>query len=138
MTSIAVEPSAARKDDDPRSEAVRRFFAAIEAGDSDTLLQLLTPDAVTRWPQSGERVTGAMACVRIYENYPGGPPNYRVKRVSGAGETRVAELVADYGQDRWYVVSLVEFEGERIARMTDYFGQALPPPEWRREMVEVE
>jgi hypothetical protein len=138
MSTVTVESSAARQDDDERAETVRRFFAAIQAGDHDTLLEVLTPDAVTRWPQSGERVTGAMACVRIYENYPGGPPAYRVSRVSGAGEMRVAELIADYGEERWYSVSLVEFDGERIARMTDYFGQAFPAPEWRREMVDLE
>lgn len=40
------------------------------------LLEVLTPDAITRWPQSGERITGAMACLRVYQNYPGGPPRY--------------------------------------------------------------
>jgi hypothetical protein len=33
------------------------------------LLEILTPDAIA--PQSGERITGAMSCVRVYENYPG-------------------------------------------------------------------
>jgi hypothetical protein len=138
MTTDREQTSAAGQHDDPRAETVRRFFAAIQSGDSDTLLQVLTPDAVTRWPQSGERVTGAMACVRIHENYPGGPPAYRVSRVSGAGEMRVAELIADYGEERWYTVSLIEFDGERIAQMTDYFGQAFAAPEWRRELVELE
>jgi hypothetical protein len=26
----------------------------------------------------------------------------------------------------------------KIARMTDYFGQAFDPPAWRSEMVEIE
>jgi limonene-1,2-epoxide hydrolase len=138
MTTVSEEASAARQDDDPRAETVRRFFAALQSGDHDTMLEVLAPDAVTRWPQSGERATGAMACVRIYENYPGGPPAYRVSRISGAGEMRVAELIADYGEERWFTVSIVEFDGERIVRMTDYFGQAFPAPEWRREMVELE
>src|SRR3954470_20197937 len=99
---------------------------------------LLTPDAVTRWPQSGERVTGAMACIRVYENYPGGPPNYRVERISGGGQVWVSELAADYGDERWHVVSVMEFEGDRIARMTDYFGPECPAPAWRSEWVELE
>jgi hypothetical protein len=50
----------------------------------------------------------------------------------------VAELVADYGEERWHVVSVMEFEGDRIARMTDYFGPAFPAPAWRAEWVELE
>ena len=62
-----------------KAETITRFFEAIVAGDSATLLEILTPDAVTRWPQSGERITGALSCVRVHENYPGGPPSYQLR-----------------------------------------------------------
>jgi hypothetical protein len=119
-------------------ETINRFFEAIQAGEYSVLQEVLTPDAITRWPQSSERITGAIACVRVYENYPGGPPHYRVQRISGDGDVRVVELVADYGEDRWHVVSIVEFDGAPIARMTDYFGPSLPAPEWRQSLVEHE
>ena len=121
-----------------RRLAVGRFFDAIQAGDYEALAGLLTADAVTRWPQSGERITGAMSCVRVYENYPGGPPTYRVNRIVGDGELWVVELLSEYNGERWYATSVVEFRGMRIARMTDYFGQAFEPPAWRSEMVEVD
>ena len=127
-------PEAARQ----RSGTINRFFAAIQDGDYPVLLDVLTPDAITRWPQSGERITGAMACLRVYENYPGGPPRYRVQRISGGGDVWVAEVVADYGDERWHMASIIEFEGSRIARMTDYFGPSLPAPAWRKEWVERE
>ena len=59
---------------DDHRDAIAEFFRAIQDGDYPALLEGLTPDAITRWPQSSERITGAMACVRVYENYPGGPP----------------------------------------------------------------
>lgn len=121
-----------------RAETIERFFAAIQAGDYAVLLELLQPDAITRWPQSGERITGAMACVNVYQNYPGGPPDYRVQRITGQGDSWVAELTGDYGDERWYVVSLIEFDGPRIARMTDYFGPSFPAPAWREPWVEHE
>ena len=120
------------------AQTITRFFDAIAAGDSATLLEILTPDAVTRWPQSGERITGAMSCVRIYENYPDGPPRFRFERISGSGDTWVAEMVMTYGDDPWFGVSIVEFDGPRIARMTDYFGQVFPAPAWRAQWVERE
>jgi SnoaL-like domain len=124
--------------DTGHAETITRFFDAIAAGDSATLLEILTPDAITRWPQSGERITGAMSCVRIYENYPGGPPRFRFERITGAGDTWTAEMVLSYGEEPWYGVSIVEFEGQRIARMTDYFGPAFPAPAWRAQWVERE
>ena len=122
--------------DTDQAQTIRRFFDAIAAADSATLLEILTPDAVTRWPQSGERMTGAMSCVRVHENYPGGPPSFDFVRISGAGDTWIAEMVMKYGDEPWYGVSIVEFDGPRIARLTDYFGPAFPAPAWRAQWVE--
>ncbi len=138
MINDEVQPASGPDLDSLRREAISRFFAAVQAGHYAVLHEVLTPDAITRWPQSSERMTGAMSCVRVYENYPGGPPNYQVQRISGGGDVWVAELAADYGDQRWYTVSIVEFEGSRIARMTDYFGPTYPAPEWRRTWVERE
>ncbi len=123
---------------DQRRRAVERYFEAIQRGDGDELTALLTADAVTRWPQSGERITGAMSCIRVHQSYPGGPPKYRLNRVIGAGDVWTAELVSEYGDEQWWALSVLEFRGPRIAQMTDYFGQAFPAPEWRRDMVELE
>ena len=124
--------------DEQRRETIRRFFAAIQAGDGDVLQEVLRPDALTRWPQSGERMTDAMSCIRVYENYPGGPPSFSINRISGSGRVWVAELVSTYGDERWYTVSVIVFDGPQIARMTDYFGPSLPAPEWRSAFVELE
>ena len=122
--------------DPQRRETIGRFFAAIEAGDYAVLQEVLTPDAITRWPQSSERITSAMGCIRVYENYPGGSPSYAVLRVSGGGDTWVAALVGDYDDGPWYTVSIIEFDGAQIARMTDYFGPSFAAPEWRAAWVE--
>ena len=134
---VAVIP-AARQPDPQRVATITAFFAALRAGDYAALRRLLTADAITRWPQSGERITGALACVRVYESYPDGPPAYRVRRVTGEGDAWVAELSAEYGTEHWYAVSIIEFEGPLIARMTDYFGPAFPAPEWRQALVDPE
>jgi limonene-1,2-epoxide hydrolase len=141
--AVASEPVPNRADTtvrttggDRRSEAVERYFAAIQSEDYAVLEELLTPDAVTSWPQSGEQITGAMTCIRVYQNYPDGPPAARLARVAGEGDVRVAELRADYGVDPWYITSIFEFSGDRIARITDYFGPMLPAPDWRRQYVD--
>ena len=62
MTDFELDPQ--------RRKTISRFFAAIQSGDYAVLQEVLTPDAITRWPQSGERMTSAMSCMRVYENYP--------------------------------------------------------------------
>jgi len=138
MVYVASYPASEPDRDTERRATISRFFAAIESGDASSLQTILAPDAITRWPQSNERITGANACLRVHANYPGGPPSQRIQRISGAGDVWVTELVADYAGERWYTLSIIEFTGPRIARMTDYFGPNLPAPEWRREMVEID
>jgi hypothetical protein len=119
-----------------RASAVERYLAAVQQADAVALAELLAADVVTSWPQTGERISGAQACIRVYQEYPGGPPQCRIERVIGGGDVWIALLVADYGTERWYVTSICEFEGDRIARITDYFGPSMPAPEWRIEYVD--
>ena len=136
MSEAAVGSASSAADDHAKTETIGRYFAAILAGDYAALGEVLTPDAVTRWPQSGERIVGAGSCIKVYANYPGGSPAVHQLRVTGNGGTRVVESTVDYGDDRWHVVSIIEFDGPRIAGITDYFGPSLPAPEWRRQWVE--
>jgi hypothetical protein len=136
MIYIAVAPNSVPELREQRRKAIERFLAAIQAGDFAVLQEVLATDAVTRWPQTGERINGSLACVKVYQQYPGGPPNYRIERISGDGDVWVAEITAAYGSERWHVVSVIEFEGLRIARLTDYFAPSSPAPDWRKELVE--
>ena len=120
----------------PHPVTVERFFGAIQAADGATLAELLDPDSVTHWPQTGERITGAQACIRVYADYPGGPPAFRLERIVGSGDVWVAQFAADYGTESWFGLSICEFRGPRISRITDYFAPALPAPEWRRQYVD--
>jgi hypothetical protein len=138
LTELSEPPEpAAQAGLPPRhAETVARFFDAVQSGDYQLLHEILTPETITRWPQSGERITGALTCIRVYENYPGGSPKFSVQRVSGGGDVWVAEMLIEYGEDRWFAVTIFEFDGPRIARITDYFGPPLPAPAWREDYVD--
>jgi hypothetical protein len=138
MSQPAVAPasSAAFREGGSRAEVIRRYFAAITSGDHGSLRELLAPTAVTSWPQSGETITGAEACIRVYENYPGGPPVLEVERIIGSGDVWVAESAAQYGVEPWFVTSIFEFEGEQIVRIVDSSGPPIAAPEWRKAFVD--
>ena len=73
MSEVAAQSTSKAADNSARTETIERYFAAIAAGDSAALDEVLAPDAVTRWPQSGERIVGAGSCINVYENLSSRP-----------------------------------------------------------------
>jgi len=68
-------------------DAVDRFLAALATRDVATLSELIAPDAVEEYPQSGERLTGTTSWPRL-RNYPGGLPDAKLLAVAGGEEDR--------------------------------------------------
>ena len=94
------------------------------------------PDYVMEMPQSNERIRGRDAMRAMQEGFPT-PPQVRLRRVIGSGQTWVIEGVNDYGGDVWNVVLILEPDQDGlILRDTRYYGRHSDPPEWRSRWVE--
>jgi ketosteroid isomerase-like protein len=104
-----------------RSRQVARLFRAIEEADLRTMRRLMTRDVTTTWPQTGERFSGPERCAYRHASLPGGAYTYRLARVVGDGDTSTAELVARRNGRTWYLVAVIEFTGETVDRLTEYF-----------------
>ena len=113
-----------------------RTLAAMFAGDIDGATEAIADDGVVEWPQSGERIVGRQACSLVYKNYPGGSPSYDLRRVSGGGDLFVVEAIGQYGPDKTYLTSIIEFGGGKIIKQTDYFASPFEAPPWRAQWVE--
>ena len=74
----------------PDNRAIVERYARAIPGDFATLGELRHPDFVEDWPQSGERIRGHANYRAIHENYPGGLPDLKPKRILGS-------------EDRWVV-----------------------------------
>jgi ketosteroid isomerase-like protein len=141
-----------------RREILEGAFDAIDRNDIERMREFLTDDYVEEYPQSGERVVGLENLRSIVENYPGGleagrmvgqpdivgederyvmGPSMSVIHLAGSGDVWSGTAIARYPDgSRWYMAVFVEFRGDRIAKMTDYFAPELPAPEWRAQWVE--
>ena len=115
---------------------VEALIATLNAGDVDGMDDVFHEDAVMDWPQSGERIVGRQACLTVYHNYPGGPPRYELRRVTGGPDIFTVEAVGDYSGQKVYMTSIVEFRNGKIAKQTDYFADAFEAPAWRSQWVE--
>ncbi len=86
-------------------DVVDRFVAALAARDVEALADVLAPDAIEEFPQSGERFRGRDNIIGVASSFPGGLPKADLVTLAGS-------------EDRWVVTSLltvlkVEGSGDR-------------------------
>ena len=133
------------------------WVAMLVAADYDRLPELLHPDCVHDYPQSGERIRGIANIRAVFEQYPGGlggqdrdslrvtgdaerwamAPNFTLIRSSGAAGSYTSAMRARYPDgSEWYVISMYELVDGRQTRATFFFAQVFEAPEWRRPYTE--
>ena len=122
------------RDDDVRA-ALQRHWAASDANDFAAEHQIYDDHAVLEYPQSGERIRGRQ---RIQASRMAQPSKKRftVRRILGGGGLWISELVLTYDEQPVYVVSIMEFEGGKVVRETQYFGEPFEPGRSRAQWVE--
>ena len=122
------------RDHDLRA-ALQRHWAASDSDDFDAEHEIYEDDAVLEYPQSGERIRGRRG---IQESRMAQPNKKRltVRRLQGSGSFWVSELVVTYDGQPSYVVSIMDFEGEKVIRETQYFGSPFEPGPSRARWVE--
>jgi hypothetical protein len=121
--------------DDALRAALQRHWAASDANDVDAEHAIYAGHAVLEYPQSGERIRGR---VNIQASRVAQPDSKRfaVRRLLGGGDLWISELVLTYGDRPFHVVSIMEFEGDKVVRETQYFAEPFEPAASRSHLVE--
>ena len=142
-----------------KEDFFKRYVKAIASRDFDLLEQMIHPDYIGDYPQSGERFRGFAAFRAQLENYPGGLPAARPEdpntKILGDEERWVVTpgytVLPLSGPERfttvtrspypdgtwWWVVSILTLKDEMVAHAETYFAPEFEPPEWRKGMVEI-
>ena len=121
-------------DDDIRA-ALQRHWAASDANDFETEHQIYDEHAVLEYPQSGERIRGRHDIQASRMAQPDAK-RFALRRVLGAGGLWISELVVGYGDRPFRVVSIMEFDGDKAIRETQYFAEPFEPGPSRAQWVE--
>jgi hypothetical protein len=122
-------------DDSAIRAALEIHWAASDANDFEREHQIYREDAVLEYPQSGERIRGR----RNIQASRAAQPNskrFSVRRMLGAGGLWITEFVLSYDGRPSYSVSIMEFTDGKVARETQYFGDAFEPGASRAQWVE--
>jgi len=117
------------------SSGVGSPLAASDANDFEREHRIYREDAVLEYPQSGERIRGR----RHIQASRAAQPNqkrFTVRRILGAADLWVTEFVLTYDGQPSYSVSIMEFKEGKVARETQYFGDAFEPGPSRTQWVE--
>jgi hypothetical protein len=135
---LEVDAASARRiemeDHDIRA-ALDRHWAASDANDFEAEHQIYGENAVLEYPQSGERIRGR----RNIQASRFAQPNrkrFTVRRILGAADLWITELIISYDAQPSYTVSIMEFRDGKVARETQYFGDPFEPGPSRAQWVE--
>ena len=122
-------------DDADTRAALQRHWAASDANDFETEHAIYDEQAVLDYPQSGERIRSRRHIQASRMAQPDAK-RFTLQRLRGAGGLWISELVVGYGDRPFRVVSIMEFEGDRVVRETQYFAEPFEPGPSRAQWVE--
>ena len=116
-------------------EALDQHWAASDASDFEAEHRIYHDDAVLEYPQSGERTRGR---ANIQGQRASQPNNKRfsIRRIVGNGDLWVTEFILMYDNKPSFTVSIMEFNGDKVARETQYFADPFAAPAFRAQWVE--
>ena len=115
--------------------ALQRHWEAADASIFATEHQIYRADAVLEYPQSSERIRGR-ANIQASRAAQPNLKRFTVRRMLGAGDLWITELVMTYDGQPSYVVSIMEFAGGEVVRETQYFSDPFEPGPSRAQWVE--
>ena len=113
---------------------LQRHWRASDAGDFDAEHDIYDDEAVLDYPQSGERIRGRTNIQASRMAQPN-KKRFSLRRMLGDGGLWMSELVLTYDGQPVYVVSIMEFEGNKVVRETQYFGEPFEPGPSRARWV---
>ena len=121
-------------------EMVARITSLYEFGDMSEFAkaqqEMAAEDVVLEYPQSGERFIGReriAAMNEIYSGSTGTAPTATLRRILKPGRAWVIESTIDYGDGTPVsAISIIEVDGGKVTRQTDYFANPFPAPDWRK------
>lgn len=115
---------------------VEQLIKCINERKVEIMDELFLDDAIMDWPQSGERIVGAVNRRSIYQAFPQ-LPTITPRRMVSDGDLLVAEATLNYGDGPGYkAVFIFEFKNGKIAKETAYWSEGFDAPAWRSKWVE--
>ncbi len=86
------------------------------------------------YPQSRERIVGRRN-IQTTRSLQPNKKRFMVHRILGSGDLWISEFVLTYDTRPYYTVSIMEFQGVKVAHETQYFADSFEASQWREQWV---
>jgi SnoaL-like domain len=107
-------------------DALQRHWVASDAEDFAGEHEIYEDHAVLEYPQSGERIHGRQR-IQEWRTAQSDKRRFTIRRLLGSGALWVSEITVTYDERTVWLVSIMEFEGKKVVRETQYFGSPFDP-----------
>lgn len=126
-----------RAEPDAAEAVVRRFWALMAGNDFASVGAVLAPEFTLDWPQSGERIRGAVNFARMNAEYPAhGPWRFTLTRLVAQDTTVVTEVDVTDGTQHGHAISFFTLHDGLVQRIVEYWPDPFPAPPNRAHLVE--
>lgn len=132
--AVAGQAFTPMRDEDVRA-ILQRHWAASDGSDFAAEHAIYADHAILEYPQSGERIRGPHNIQASRMAQPS-RKRFNVRRILGGGGLWISELILTYDERPTFVVSIMAFEGGKVVRETQYFGEPFEPGPSRAQWVE--
>ena len=129
-------PKVENMEEEPIREALNKHWQASAAGDANAEHDIYDDDAISDYPQSGERILGRRNLQALRSHHPGKPSGFDVKRILGRDDLWITEYTIVYKGQSAYTVSIMEFRNGKVVHETQYFADPFEAPAWRSQWVQ--
>ena len=110
---------------------IQQYWERFSQGKYFQAAALMAPDAVIRWPNTGEAFSREQF-VAVNQNYPG---SWRItlEKLRQTCETviTIAKIESLDSSQSFYAVSFFAVKEGLISEITEYWGENTPSPSWR-------
>ena len=118
-------------------DVATEFWRLMATNDFHSVSAVLSPDFVLEWPQSGERIRGAMNFAMMNAEYPShGPWVFQVHRVVGGASEAVSDVGVTDGVQVGRATSFFTVAGSVITRLVEFWPEPFDAPAHRARWVE--
>lgn len=121
----------------------------------DRFGEVLHPDYVEEYPQSGERIVGLSNARELRAQYPGGvqqierrdvvggedrwvmTPSFTLVRIEGTSDRYTYVMRTRYPDgSMWFIITIIRLKDGLIHDATTYFAPDFAAPDWRKQYRE--
>jgi hypothetical protein len=119
------------------SETVREFWRLMATNDFPCVAQVLAPEFILEWPQSGETIRGTDRFARMNSEYPAhGPWSFTINRLVASERDVTTDVSVTDGVQHARAISFFTVDAGLITRLVEFWPAPYDPPANRAHLVE--